>query len=228
MVQILDFVVRKRLGFDVRINSDQATVEDYRRALNEWIDHKKWDRLRNPSVINCAGCNCCCQERIPLTIIDIINLKQANEPGVEADNTIVGGVQKWGYVWAKGPVVDITLRRMISGTCTFLDPSTSLCRIYAHRPFVCQTYICCPSSQRAQSLREAIVNIGEDELVRLWLQELIQSEVDIQNSPPVNQGKEVCLSLKDWSATPFTGAESWSKVKLRDLCTDHLWEALRR
>ena len=38
MVQILDFVVRKRLGFDVRINSDQATVEDYRRALNEWID----------------------------------------------------------------------------------------------------------------------------------------------------------------------------------------------
>lgn len=225
MVQILDFSVRGQLGYDVRINNPEATVEDYRQAINVWLDKANWYRSRNPDLSQCEGCNRCCWERIPLTLVDLYNLMQYLEPSSES---LIKAVKSWGYVTAEGPVVDIRLRHTVQGACVFLDPDTSRCKIYAFRPLVCETFICCPSSPRAQQLREAVVNRGEDELIRQWLHAVIRSGVDIHKTPPVNEGRKVMLSLEDWPDTPFAGSRNFTGVKLRELCDTRLWKVLEK
>lgn len=234
MVEILEYKVQGKRGYDVRINSDKATVYDYLQKLQNWSEQGHWYHSRNPGISNCTGCAYCCQERIPLTIIDIYNLakvEQEGSLGYEAKNqssqhTIYRLVKRWSYVWVEGPVVDIVLRRTPEGHCVFLDPGTFRCRIYPLRPLVCQSYFCCSSSRRAMRLREAIVNKGEDELVRQWLLELIQMGIDIKNEPPLNEAERAAICLEDWPTTCFADCQDYGQVRIKELCEPDLWKEL--
>lgn len=225
MVQIIDFYWQGHLGYDVRLNHPEATVEDYRQALNQWQNAAGWYRSRQPGLDDCAGCRGCCQERIPLTAADLDRLQQNLSPRPKSRLT---AIKLWGYTAARGPVADITLKRRANGACLFLDPKSSRCKIYAIRPLVCETFICCPSTQRAQQLRETVVNRGEDELIRQWLLALTAEGVNIEKDPPLDAGKKVALSLKDWPATPFSGCREFSEVRLKDLCEPSLWRFLTK
>jgi Fe-S-cluster containining protein len=223
MVQIIDYYWRGKLGYDIRLNHPEATVEDYRQALNRWLDTARWYRSRHPEINDCAGCDRCCQERIPLTVVDLdkLRLNLSSPP-----KSVLKAVERWGHTAVQGPVADITLKRQANGACLFLDPLTFRCKIYAFRPLVCETFICCPSTLRAQQLREAVVNRGEDELIRQWLLALSAKGVNIEQNPPVDAGRKLQLSLKDWPATPFSGGRNFSEVRLKDLCEPDLWRIL--
>ncbi len=225
MVQIIDYYWRGQLGYDVRLSHPGATVEDYRQALNRWSDTACWHRSRQPELNDCVGCSRCCQERIPLTVVDLEQLRQNLSLPLKS---VITAVEMWGHAAAQGPVADITLKRQANGACLFLDPQSYRCKIYAFRPLVCETFICCPSTLRAQQLREAVVNRGEDELIRQWLLALSAKGVNIEQNPPVDAGRNVRLSLKDWPATPFSGDRKFSGVRLKDLCEPDLWRFLTR
>jgi len=61
-------------------------------------------------------------------------------------------------------------------------------------------------------VREAVVNRGEDELIRQWLLALSAKGVNIEQNPPVDAGRKVQLSLKDSAGdTVLAGAEIFPK-----------------
>lgn len=214
------------LGYDLWVADDMATVQDYLNALNEAIRRIPFYRSRS-NRRRCKGCDRCCAERIPLTWIDVCMLKRA----LPSNGWETGGrgevgqiIRRVGYVTVIGPVVDITLRRDEDGCCIFLDRQRRICKVYRFRPLVCQTFICCPSSQRAVKLRETVVNKGEDELVRQWLLEARK----LGTAPLYDEGRKPRPNLKDWPPTPFTGKEEYRQILLRDVCSPVLWRKLRR
>jgi hypothetical protein len=128
-------------------------------------------------------------------------------------NNLIG---LYAAVKVTGPVVDITLRLLADGYCTFLDRTTRMCRVYRARPFVCQTYRCCPATKRALALREAVANKGEDELVRRWLK--TPRVTHFAERPAVNEA--------DWRKTPFSGKKRYDQVPLRGVLPERLWHEL--
>ncbi|MGQ9824679.1 MAG: YkgJ family cysteine cluster protein, partial [Desulfotomaculales bacterium] len=149
-------------GYDLAVWDPGASVQDYLEALTGAIAALPLTRLSGKKQ-HCFGCDRCCAERAPLTSVDCLLLTEATgerNPGAF--------LQKYTVVSVDGPVVDIVLKLTGDGRCVFLDRKTKLCRVYAARPLVCRTYICSPASRRALTLRSAVVNRGEDELVRLW------------------------------------------------------------
>jgi len=116
-------------------------------------------------------------------------------------------------VTVRGPVVDIVLKRDEDGRCIFLDRQTKLCRVYRARPFVCRTFICSPAARRALALREAVVNKGEDELVRLWFTAgMVIHQTDNPRPDP-----------RDWPPTPFADKTRYSEVRLKDVLPGKVW-----
>jgi hypothetical protein len=121
-------------------------------------------------------------------------------------------------VRVSGPVVDITLRLLADGYCAFLERKNRTCRVYQVRPFVCRTYRCCPATPRALALREAVVNKGEDELVRRWLKTL--RVMHYAERPAVNEA--------DWPKTSFSGKRRYGLVPLRGVLPERLWHELKQ
>lgn len=126
-------------------------------------------------------------------------------------------IRRYGWVTVWGRAVDITLRRHDDGTCVFLDTAKGLCLNYGQRPLVCRTYFCCPTTKRARLLREAIVNRGQDELVRLILQETGADKF------PVNEADAPDLRPADWPRNAFTGRRDYSEVLLKEVLSPKLW-----
>lgn len=240
-------------GYDLVIHDPSATVQDYLDALNAAIARLPLARTRRRGARDCFGCEHCCAERAPLTVIDCLRLREAVEKraGGETEGDagrrdelnigeVAGAVtvdrkedrdagaenpegwhaffDRYTTVTVQGPVVDIVLKRNEDdGRCIFLDRRTKLCRVYSARPFVCQTFICSPASRRALELREAMVNKGEDELVRLWLTAgMVIHRAHNPRSDP-----------RDWPSTPFAGKTRYSEVLLREILTDQLWKKMR-
>ncbi|MEW5954052.1 MAG: YkgJ family cysteine cluster protein [Bacillota bacterium] len=197
-------------GFDVKIIEAGATAEDYLTALNNLIEGGSLYRARN-NVNSCYGCDLCCRERAPLTLIDV----QALAPGADSVQEALAGFAR---IVVSGPVVDIVLGRTSQGKCVFLNPRTRLCTVYEHRPLVCRTFICSPATKRATLLRELIVNKGEDELVRRWL-----AEQEGQGKSP---GGATRPGIEDYPPSAFIGKNSYGEVLLRDLCSPSLWRRL--
>ncbi|MEW6446498.1 MAG: YkgJ family cysteine cluster protein [Bacillota bacterium] len=198
-------------GYDVAVYSKSATVQDYLDALNRAFASLPLTRLRRPEEPACHGCDRCCAERAPLTVIDCLNLSLATET-----RTLGDFLTHYSNVAVAGPVVDITLRRLEDGYCVFLDRQTRTCRVYPVRPFVCQTFFCCPAAPRALALREAITNKGEDELVRRWLR--TRRVVHYAEMPRVRS--------RDWPRTPFTEKWDYKAVSIRSVVSRQLWREL--
>lgn len=218
-------------GYDLVIRDARASVQDYLDAFNAAIAVLPLERTRLVAPgQNCAGCERCCAERAPLTIIDCLLLSQAlgkplRMPPGKLFRKVTGEKGPGGWdaffdrfttVMVAGPVVDIALKRREDGRCIFLDRKTKLCCVYEARPFVCQTFICSPAARRALALREAVVNKGEDELVRLWL----------ATKMVIHQASDPCPDPQDWPPTPFAGKTHYREVLLKDVLPAKLWRKL--
>jgi len=204
-------------GLDVRINDEGATVQDYTEALDDYIISGQYRRQRSTSA-NCEGCDICCQERIPLTSVDVLILKGQVAPELSVNEFI----QRYGYVSVSGPAADISLGRDWQDRCLFLHPETGKCRNYAARPLVCRTYICTPLSPRAGKLRETLVNLGMDELVRLML------AASPEGQYPLHEADEPELVREDWPESLWTGITDYSQLRLKDILPAKLYAELRK
>jgi Fe-S-cluster containining protein len=202
------------IGYDLEILNSQATIQDYLDGLNRYIEAGEFTRGRS-TVKECAGCDGCCAERIPLTNIDIFRLRQI--PGVSGNN-LTEILSYCAQIDLEPPLVDILLKRDEAGTCIFLYKDAKRCKNYVHRPLVCQTFICCPTTERAQALRSLIVNSGEDELVRLWLMESFLNEKLLTHNNMLTK-----LKWTDWEENLFTGKVNYDQILIKDLCSEKLW-----
>ncbi len=216
-VQILEKKIRGSAGYDVVVNDASATIADYMDALNIFIENGSIHRLRGDEgqSAGCMGCNNCCQERIPITSIDVNRLSQKI--------ALPELFQKYIYIYVSGRSVDMTLKLGEGGVCRLNNPANRLCSNYSFRPLVCQTYICCTASSRAKALREAVVNMGEDQLVRDWICWVQEGILE----PNIDEADDFDVDEDDWGATAFAGKTGYDQVLLQDVCSAELWEELR-
>lgn len=144
-------------GYDIEILAEDATAGDYIAALDAWQERY---------LAQCKGCDGCCRERAPLTLPDFYPYQAAFPQAAD----ILSWLAWCGQV-VKLPngAVDILLKRVTSGACTFLIEDMKICREHAVRSLVCHTHVCLPKSSRADALRTYLVNRGEDALVAAWL-----------------------------------------------------------
>ena len=217
-VKVIPQSTNSRKGYDLRVIDQTATVQDYLDAVNVAIEQNSFSRSR-ANIQTCAGCDLCCAERAPLTWVDVCRLREFSG---DSDATVQSVLEKFGYVIVDGPVVDILLKRGPGDRCILLNRTTRLCTAYQFRPLVCQTFICCALSRRAELLREAVVNKGEDELVRQLLWEARAGK----KSPLIHEGYRPKPDLRDWPSTPFAGRSSYSEVYLKEVCSEKLWGEL--
>lgn len=138
-------------AYDIALLDEDATVEQYIRELDAFLDAK---------VAPCLGCDLCCHQRIPLTLPDLYTYAESK------DNTAVAAfINDKAEIRTDGKALDIKLRQKENGSCIFLDEENSKCSDHLHRSLVCHTYICLPQTPRARALREALIAAGEDALV---------------------------------------------------------------
>jgi hypothetical protein len=207
--------IKGKTGIDVVIHSEEATLADYLSALEEYIERGTYQRVRAETG-KCEGCDVCCQERVPLTSLDVLVLQKGLAPGLPLGEFF----KRFTNVCVSGPVVDITLARQSDGKCIFLNRDTRRCLNYNERPLVCRTYICTPLTSRARKLRDAIVNTGEDELVRLWFRSSVKDGLVIHEAwdPEINE--------EDWLENAWTGKITPQQVYLKDIIPSSLWNEL--
>ncbi|WP_238134239.1 YkgJ family cysteine cluster protein [Calderihabitans maritimus] len=210
-------------GYDLIVADPEATVQDYLDALEQLTMNDSIYLSRNVGG-QCEGCDRCCGERIPLTYIDILRLKRSQYlqkvTGGRVDLRYI--LDRFCYVVVEGPSVDIMLRTGEDGYCIFLDRKERRCFVYPYRPLVCQSFFCCPSSRKARKLREAIVNQGEDELVRKWLLDAGYHGEDLL----IHEACDPKVNPDDWPPNCFTGKRYYWEVRLADLCSPSLWRKL--
>ncbi|MCR4418961.1 MAG: YkgJ family cysteine cluster protein [Clostridia bacterium] len=150
--------------------------------------------------------------------------EKAGEPAAgETAGRALKAVRAYGWVGVWGRAVDITLRRGEEGECVLLDRQAGLCRRYDLRPLVCRTYLCSPVTRRARRLRETLVNLGQDELVRLLL------ECAGPEGFPINEADAPDLRPEDWTdKNAFSGKTDYGQVLLREVLPARLWQEVYR
>lgn len=209
-VQVRYWQVNCRSGYDVRVLSPEASVADYMQALAT-MDISRLYRPYNPGRA-CLGCDHCCGGRLPLTIIDLYELREGLRELTGKELSLPEILAGYCQAQVNGGVVDITLRIDAEGYCIFLEPRQRRCRLYEYRPLICRTFFCSPLTRRARVLREVIVNRGEDELVRCWLSIFHRLPAGVKRA--------------DCQPTPFATAGNYSYVTLRSFCSPQLWRQL--
>ena len=243
------------LCIDVRVLSDDATVQDYLDAFNLFQAEK---------VAPCDGCTNCCWERAPLTAPDVIRYAAAidgafgdghplaGEQLSDAEERLpafhIGGLPvlhnvdkpnylRYAALWfireygdiRRSAEADIYLKRLPGGSCVFLDLDKQCCRAYAQRPLVCQTYVCLPSSPLAEALRGQIVNEGENELAR-QLGEAASALPDVLPDalPDVLPllPEEAAAAWREYRSRGFGNKKTFAEVLIREVVRDGLWDKL--
>lgn len=204
-------------GLDIQVLSEETTVADFCDALDEFILNGKIARLRSKTE-QCEGCDICCGERMPLTSLDILRLRSALDPQLSLGDFL----NKYCYVSVSCRVVDILLKRDDEDRCIFLNKKTSKCSRYDLRPLVCRIYICTALSGRAERFRQELVNSGEDELVRQWLDCLQRGEVIF------NEADDPDIRPEDWPENAWTNKISYADIRLRDILSPGLWNELSK
>lgn len=212
MMVIKPLAIEGRPGYDIKISQDHATIQNLLDHLNHFIDQEPITRLWPPERSNCYGCDLCCRDWIPLTSIDVKQILEIK--GIDL-------IEAYKYFWveAQEEVLDITLRRKRDGRCIFLQ-SNGTCAIYKKRPFVCQTYICCPSTPQVEELRSQVVNKGMDELIRISLQAFASRG----QSLPLNRSFRARIRQEDWGKNVFSGKEEYSRIRLKKVLSSDLFK----
>ena len=139
------------LAYDVTVAADDATVGDYIRFFDAFLEEK---------IAPCLGCDLCCSQRIPLTLPDV-----ATYAGDDGTAAFAAFIEKYATITFDGKAVDIKLAQRTDGSCIFLDRERHRCLDHPHRGLVCHSYICMPQTERSRALREALINDGEDALI---------------------------------------------------------------
>ncbi|NLO21476.1 MAG: YkgJ family cysteine cluster protein [Syntrophomonadaceae bacterium] len=214
MMEIKYLTIEGRPSYDIKIRNDHATIQNLLDHLNQFIEEGLIQRLWSPGRSNCYGCDLCCHEWVPLTSIDVKQLM---------DIKGIGLIEAYKYLWveAQEQVLDITLRRKGDGSCIFLQ-SNGTCAIYNKRPFVCQTYICCPTTARAEELRSQVVNKGMDDLIRISLKAFASRGQNL----PINRRRSVRIRPEDWGKNGFSGKEDYSQVMMKKVLSSDLFKQM--
>lgn len=216
-LRLLPYEHQGQKGLDIQVLNEEATVFDFCEAVDEFILNSQISRLRSNADC-CEGCDVCCGERMPLTVVDILQLKEALEPQLSVGDFL----NKYCYVAVSGRVIDILLRRDQEEKCIFLNKQENKCSNYQLRPLVCRIYICTALSGRAERLRQELVNSGEDELVRLWVNCLQQGEVSF------NEADDPDIRPEDWPENAWTNKISYKDIRLSEILSPDLWNELSK
>lgn len=189
--------VEDGFAYDVRLLNENATVGDYIRLLDEFLDEK---------VAPCLGCDLCCSQRIPLTLPDIYTYAGRER------NSIAAFLKEKAEVRYNGKAVDIKLAQRKDDSCIFLDRENQKCSDHIHRSLTCHTYICLPQTPRAREMREELINKGEDALVAaLYNLNLLEGRERAENYP----------------INPFWQDKSFDEILLRDVLSPSVYAALK-
>jgi len=209
MPNSLQFTVlptRPLFSYDVQITDHQATLDAYLQELDEFMAD---------NLAPCDSCHLCCHERATITSLDIPALAALLPQSAFPATAVVAAFGQISLL-ADG-ACDIFLLRS-NDNCFFLD-IRGFCREHQSRPLVCRSHFCLAKSQRAETLRQTIVNQGLDDLIRLLLSEQKQGAQILL--PPA-----VCAD--DYPPNAFTHKKTPQEVKLQDLCDAQLWQELQK
>jgi len=206
------------IGYDLEILHEDATVQDYLDALNQF---------QEKHVDTCKGCDGCCYERIPLTSVDVIKYLEDSHilnqfRHIKAPLTAF--IHSYCHVAGTGPVIDISLKRNSDQSCIFLNREQKICLNHSFRSFVCQSFVCLPHSERAGQLRDTILNVGEDDLVHRYLLEAKEEE----ETPVINENNNASPSLEDYPGNVFSGKTHYQEIRIKDTVPKTIWRLLTK
>lgn len=197
-------------GYEIKIKDKNLTIQDLLTEINEFFETAELDRLWPEDVHNCYACDLCCHEPLPVSSIDVEQICQAT-------GSSFCSAFKYLWVETQANIVDITLRRRRDGSCIFLSKN-STCSIYRHRPFLCQTYICCQTSPEMEEIRSQVVNQGMDELIRKSLLLFKSQRAEL----PVDRGEKSNINRSDWKKNRFSGKSSYADILLKEVLSSDL------
>lgn len=204
----------EQIGYDVELLQETATLAQYLAGLNA-LQEKYFDQ--------CYGCDGCCWERAPLNGIDILRYVKAMWPE-EMEKAPYGFFLKnYAHVHNADGILDISLKRGADGACVFLNKEKKCCNTHQCRSLVCQSYICIPQTERAELLRQQIVNAGIDDLARRFYLECKKQEKPFF----VHSGDAGAINLADYPENGFSGKTDYDQVLLKDVITADLLAALQ-
>lgn len=189
--------VENGFAYDVWLLDENATVGDYIRLLDEFLDER---------VAPCLGCDLCCSQRIPLTLPDIYTYAGRER------NSIAAFLKEKAEVRYNGRAVDIKLAQRNDDSCIFLDRENQKCADHIHRSLTCHTYICLPQTSRAREMREELINKGEDALVAALY------DLDLL------EGKE---RREHYPVNPLWQNKSFDEILLKDVLSPSVYAALK-
>ncbi|NYE58231.1 Fe-S-cluster containining protein [Carboxydothermus ferrireducens DSM 11255] len=165
-VEIIAKIIANLRGYALKIDPD-ATVTDYLKAVENLVEAGEY--YREAGTKSCLKCVKCCYERIPLTNVDVIMLRRGLGEKNGQNIDLYHFLRDYTEIFIKGWEIDIILKRNENGACVFLNEKDRKCEIYAFRPFVCRSFYCIPTTEETETIRMAVVNLGEDALVREYL-----------------------------------------------------------
>ncbi len=199
-------------GYDVQVLDENATVGAYLAALEDF---------QAQTLADCRGCDGCCHERAPLTLADFYYSAYYQRGGQKLAEWLAETADLQFF----GPAADLTIARTPDGDCKFLDTAAKCCADHAHRTFTCRSHCCLPKSERAEALRAAIINAGEDELLRRLLAELAAAG---QEDFLPGQARLARVKAADYAPNAFSAlpGERWAEAKLAALVDAALWREL--
>ena len=184
-------------AYDVHMISEDATIGDYIRLLDEFLDEK---------VAPCLGCDLCCSQRIPLTLPDIYTYA-----GKEKES-IAAFMKENAEIRFNGKAVDIKLAQRNDDSCIFLDRENHKCSNHIHRSLTCHTYICLPQTERARNLRDELINQGEDALTAALFEWKLLEDEGRKENYPIN---------------PAWHGKNFDEIKLKDVLSPSVYTALK-
>lgn len=199
-------------GYDIKINNENVTLGEYVKALNEF---------QEKTMAECRGCDCCCYERIPLTVADFVLAKPLTAKicrKAEEDVTVTDWLMSVAEINVEGGAIDVVLKRNADFSCCFLNKNLGECSEHLYRSLVCRTHCCLPKSQIAIDIRGDIINAGEDELCRRLL-----------NTPDNPFGGLLAeCNIEDYAENGFSeyNPEDWEKIPLKSIITAENWQIL--
>lgn len=197
-------------AWDITWAHREATVADFLEAFNQFQDEK---------VAPCGSCTGCCWERAPLTAPDILRFGEVLFNEEELAKPFRTFVERYAIVHAQKGVVDIILRRKEDEACLFLDLNKPGCSLHSHRPLVCQSHVCLPATLRGGRIRSALVNAGENELVRRYA-------LEFGNDPPLIHEGGGPVNWQAYEGKGFKDKTAFNQVLLKEVLEAELWQQI--